>query len=109
MKRPELGSLCADVWYARQVLSFVPSHVTAVFEKPGVHFAVRVHGCMWLVAGRDGSALRHPGYQEGELIAATLVVQAALTVLALNFRKSRVLRCMSLYGAGVVRYWQYRR
>ncbi len=103
VKRPELGSLCADVWYARQVLSFFPSHVTAVFERsPAFILLCAFTAACGLWLGVMDLRLRHPGYEEGELVAATLVVQAALTVLALNFRKSRVLRCMSLYGAGLV-------
>ena len=43
--------------------------------------------------------LRHPGYRSQTLIAATIVCQALLTLIALRFRRLAGLRAVALAGS----------
>ncbi len=103
VKLPALGRLRADLWYARHVLSFLPPRMAAIFaESPLLMLLCGFTALCGLWLGAMGLRLRHAGYGEGELIAATIVLQAGLTLLALCFRSSRLLRWVVFFGASVV-------
>ena len=102
-KRPQMGELRANLWYARQVLSFLPAHLWRVFEElPALFLLCGFTASSGLWLGAMGLRLRHPGYTEGELIAGTIVLQALLTIAASCFRESRVLRWTALAGTGAI-------
>ncbi len=99
VKLPRLGRLHANVWYARQVLSFLPHHLAAVFAQSPVLLLICGFTALcglWL--GAMGLRLKHAGYIEGEFISTIIVLQAVLTALALCFRSLRLLRRTALVG-----------
>ncbi len=101
VRRPcSFGMLRANVWYARQVLSFMPHHMAAVAMRTPVPMLVSglTALCgMWL--GAMGLRLHHPGYGQGEVISIVIVAQAVLTVLALCFHPVTLLRRTAVAGA----------
>ena len=94
------GPLRAQLWYARQVLSFLPHHVAAVFaSSPALVLLCGFTALCGIWLGAMGLRLRHPGYGEGELIAAIIVLQAAITTIALCFRPITLLRRSAVAGS----------
>ncbi len=96
---PQRGRAGATLWYARQVLSFLP-HKLLSSHLPGSLLALlggftALCG-LWL--GAMGLLLRHPGYATGEAISATIVAQAVLTLLALRLRQVSALRVVARAG-----------
>jgi hypothetical protein len=99
VKLPALGPFRACLWYMRQVLSFVPRRAaTVLFEGP----ALKIICCFtalsggWL--GMMDLLLRHPGYKSQTMIAATIVLQAMLTLAALRFQRYVSLRVVAMVG-----------
>lgn len=103
VKLPQSGPLHANVWYARQVLSFLPHHLAAVFaQSPALLLICGFTAMCGLWLGAMGIRLRHPGYVEGELISAIIVLQALLTISALCFRPVTLMRRAALLGTAAV-------
>lgn len=98
-KLPHLGRAGANLWYARQVLSFAPRHLEAVAKQTPTLALLCLFTALcglWLGAipfllGRSPSA-------QGELIAATIVAQALVTLLALSLRQLLPFRIAALAG-----------
>lgn len=87
------------IWYARQILSFVPEWLG--FQSKLQYFLLSVCGFtalsgLWL--GAMGIRLRHPGYVEGEIISGIIVSQAFLTIAALWLRRIPTLLNLSAIG-----------
>ena len=99
VKLPQLGHLRADLWYGRQVLSFLPHHVAAVFARSPVLILLSgFTGLCGLWLGVQGLRHRHPGLVLSEVISAIIVVQAALTLIALCYRPVTLLRRTAIAG-----------
>ena len=99
MKLSQLGRLRADLWYARQVLSFLPHHVAAVFARtPVLMLLSGFTGLCGLWLGVQGLRHRHPGLVLSEVISGIIVLQAAITLTALCFRPVTLLRRTALAG-----------
>ncbi|HSZ16038.1 MAG TPA: permease prefix domain 2-containing transporter [Terracidiphilus sp.] len=97
-KVPTLGPMRARLWYARQVLSFVPQKFGSVLALTCLFTWM---SGMWL--GLMDLRLRHPGYAGRELIAGLIVGQAAVTLAALYLRRPGWLRPLALVGcAGIL-------
>jgi hypothetical protein len=95
----QAGGLRADLWYARQVLSFLPHHVAAVFaNSPALMLLCGFTASCGLWLGAMGLRLRHPGFVEGEMISLIIVLQAAITVIALCFRPVTSVRRTAVCG-----------
>jgi len=99
-KLPELGRFRASLWYMRQVLSFAPRRFGSAFvHEPALRllcvFTAMAGG--WL--GMMDLRLRHPGYAGREVIAATIVCQALLTLAGLHFRRYTFLRPLAMVGS----------
>ncbi len=93
------GRLRAVIWYARQILSFVPSWLG--FQSKLRYFLLSVCSFttlsgLWL--GAMGLRLKHPGYVEGEVISGIIVSQALLTIAALWLRRIPILLDLSAIG-----------
>lgn len=93
------GRLKASIWYALQILSFMPAWLG--FQSKLRRFLLSVCSFtllsgLWL--GAMGLRLRHPGYVEGEIISAIIVSQGLLTILALWLRRRSILLDLSAIG-----------
>lgn len=99
-KAPELGQFGASLWYLWQILSFVPGRTREILlQGPALRllcFCTALAGG-WL--GLMDIRLRHPGYGSQIVIAATIVCQALLTLVALRFRQTIVLRILAMVGS----------
>ena len=98
-KLPELGRTRANFWYARQVVSFLPHHVAAVFANtPALMLLCGFTGMCGLWLGMQGLRHRHPGLVLSEIISGIIVLQAVITLLALCYRPVTLLRRTSIAG-----------
>lgn len=98
VKVPQMGVWRARLWYLGQTLSFIPQRLA--FPLTLLCVFTLASGT-WL--GIMDLRLRHPGYAERELIAALIVGQGTLTLLALHSRGQGWLRLLALAGcAGIV-------
>ena len=93
------GRLRAVIWYARQILSFVPAWLG--FQSKLRYFLLSMCSFtalsgLWL--GAMGLRLKHPGYVEGEIISGIIVSQALLTMVALWLRRISTLLDLSAIG-----------
>ena len=89
----------ADLWYGRQVLSFLPRRVGTSPASSAVLACLCSFTALagvWL--GAMDLLLEHPGYAAREIIAGTIVCQALLTLLALRLRGSLWPRIAPLLG-----------
>lgn len=89
----------ADLWYAWQVLSFLPRHVGTSPASGAVLASMcsfTALAGLWL-GGMD-LLLRHPGFDAREVVAGTIVTQALLTLLALRLRADIWPRIAPLLG-----------
>ena len=99
VKLPRSGRLRADLWYARHVLSFLPHHLAAVFtNSPALLLLCGFTGLCGLWLGAMGLRLRHPGFVESEMISLLIVLQAAMTIVALCFRPVALIRRITVCG-----------
>jgi hypothetical protein len=96
-KFPSLGRARAEVWYMRQVLSFIPQKFGFVLTAFCL-FTTASGG--WL--GMMDIILHHPGYAQREWIAALIVGQAAVTLAALHLRSLAWLRPLALVGCAAI-------
>jgi hypothetical protein len=103
-KLPHLGHLRADIWYMRQVISFLfdrsfgGSTMRASLTWMSMFTAL---AGVWLVVMEN--VLKHPGYSERTAIAALIVFQALATVFFLMGLGRAILRITVQLGAvGVV-------
>lgn len=93
------GRLRATIWYARQILSFVPAWLD--FQSKLRYLLLSVcsfSGLSGLWLGAMGFRLKHPGYVEGEVISGIIVTQALLTIVALWLRRIPILLDLSAIG-----------
>jgi hypothetical protein len=100
VKAPELGRFGASLWYFWQILSFVPGRVRAILVQVSALRLLCI--CTALAGGWLGMMdirLRHPGYGSQIVIAATIVCQALLTLVALRFRRTMVLCVLAMAGS----------
>jgi len=98
-----LGPVRTNLWYLIQTVSFVPRRCRSASFKPLVLLCIftALCGC-WL--GAMDFRMRHPGYLGQAGIAAGILLQALLTLSALHFRRSSLLRRLSMLGC-VILYW----
>ena len=96
------GSLLANLWYARQIVSFVP-HRLRWSERllAGLSAFALLYG-LWF--GVMELLLRHPGYAGREWIAGTILGQAGLTLLYLLLPGAPGLRVLVALGCLPVLY-----
>ena len=82
--RSRRGALSANLWYARQVVSFGP-HRFSLPERmlAGLSLFAVLYGC-WF--GVMEALLRHPGYLRRDGISLTILWQACVTLLFLLLR-----------------------
>jgi hypothetical protein len=93
------GRLRANFWYARQVVSFLPHHAAAVFARsPALMMMCGFAGLCGLWLGAMGLRHPHPGLVESELISLIIVLQAAITIVALCYRPVTFVRRFSVCG-----------
>jgi hypothetical protein len=98
-KLPEFGPFRAHLWYMRQVFSFVPRRLASAFVQPEVLLGLCVFTFMagtWL-GGMD-LYLRRPGYADREYMAAIITGQALVTLIALRFHSSVLLKRLAMAG-----------
>lgn len=98
-QQAQKGRPRATVWYARQILSFMPAWLGFQSKLRPFLFLLcsfTLSSGLWL--GAMGLRLRHPGYVEGEVISAIIVSQGLLTILALWLRRVSVLLDLSAIG-----------
>ncbi len=89
----------AVVWYARQIVSFVPGWLGFQSKLRSLLVSLcsfTALSGLWL--GAMGLRLRHPGYVEGEVISGIIVSQALLTMAALWLRRIPILLDLSAVG-----------
>ena len=96
---PKLGRLRANLWYARQVLSFLPHHAATIFGRsPALMLVSGFTGLCGAWFTMTGLRHSHPGHRAGQVIAAIILLQAALTLVALCLRPVTLLRRTSVAG-----------
>lgn len=99
-RRRAQGAFAARLWYARQVLSFLPHAAWTAWKHAPVLVAVccftALCGC-WL--GLMDVLLGHQHLLQHESIAGLIVGQAMLTLFVLPLRRLRGLRWCALAGA----------
>lgn len=86
-KVEELGAFRAWLWYARQIVSFVPRCVMGAWEQRPVLSVLCLFTalCALWLGGMD-LRLRHPGYVGQMGIAGLILAEAMLTLAGLAFR-----------------------
>ncbi len=101
----QAGRTRASLWYARQVVSFVPGRVRSALSQRFALTAFCAFTAMsglWL--GLIDLYLHRPGYLGREAIAATIVGEAALTLTALYLPRRRPLRVLAMLGCAAILY-----
>lgn len=96
-KVPELGAFRAKLWYLRQVVSFAPRQFGSLFVHPRALALLCAFTALcgaWL--GAMDLRLHHPRAQVA--IAAIIVSQALLTLCALRYSMSLLLRALAMLG-----------
>lgn len=98
----EAGPVRAGLWYAWQILSFLPERLVFAFA----HNKALASLCaftalsgLWL--GAMDLRLRHPGYAGREIIAGIIVMQGLLTLSALTLPVP-LLRNLALLGTAAI-------
>jgi hypothetical protein len=103
VRLPRLGALRANLWYARQLISFLivrsfgASTMRALLTWMS---ALTALAGMWLAVMEN--ILRHPGYAGRSAIAVGIVLQGVATVLFLMWQGRSVFRVTVLAGAVAV-------
>lgn len=99
------NSVRASFWYLLQAVSFAPRRCRSAFIQPRMLVPLcaftALCGC-WL--GAMDLRLRHPGYLGQTAIAASILLQALLTLGALHFRRNTFLRYLPMFGCPVL-FW----
>jgi hypothetical protein len=89
----------ARLWYLVQIISFAPRRCRSALNQPRTLAILCVFtalcGC-WL--GVMDFKLRHPGYQGQAAIAAAILLQALLTLVALHFQRNPFLRHILIFS-----------
>jgi hypothetical protein len=99
-KAPRLGALRANFWYLRQVLSLMPFWDLVgprLNQLLMVATAFIVAAGLWLAIMEN--VLRHAGYRERTLIAATIVIQGVATLLLPLLGGRKIFRAFVAIGA----------
>jgi len=97
---PQLGSMRANLWYTRQVLSFLAersfagSPLRACLTWLSV---LTMSAGVWLAFMEQ--VLRHPGYAARAAVAGAIVAQGLATVLFLMLQAGRAFRLIVLWAA----------
>ena len=80
MQLPRLGRLQADLWYTRQLLSFLIAKSFGGSAAKGIVDVDVRELPRWPESGLrgDGELLKHPGYTERTVIAAGIMLRASL-------------------------------
>ncbi|HEY6454690.1 MAG TPA: hypothetical protein VIY90_05340 [Steroidobacteraceae bacterium] len=100
VKLPHLGAMRANIWYARQLISFLAARSlggSAMRASLTWMSALTVLAGVWLAVMEN--ILRHPGYAGRSAIAACIVIQGLATVLFLMWHGRPMLRVIVLAGA----------
>ncbi len=100
---PQLGPMRANIWYARQLISFLAARSfggsTMRASLTWISALTAVAG-IWLAVMEN--ILRHPGYAGRTAIAAGIFLQGLATVLFLMWQGRSVFRAIVLAGAVAV-------
>jgi hypothetical protein len=100
LKLTELGFFRACLWYAWQVLSFIPGKIAALLlQGHALRFLCLFTAVAGTWLGTMDLLLRHPGYHGQIAIAATIVSQALVTLGALRFHRYGGLRVVAMIGS----------
>ena len=95
-----LGALRANLWYARQLMSFLAAEAFKEYGHEGiVDVDVGVDRAGRHLACGHGEHARHPGYAGRSAIAVGIVLQGLATVLCLMWQGRSVFRAIVLAGA----------
>jgi hypothetical protein len=101
---PQLGSVRANLWYLRQLISFlaVRSFGGSTLRASLTWMSVLTTlAGIWL--GIMEQLLKHPGYAARSVVAAAIATQGLATILFLMWHGQRIFRALVLAGAvGVV-------
>jgi hypothetical protein len=100
---PRLGPMRANIWYARQLLSFLvartlggsPMRASLTWMSALIALAG-----VWLAVMEN--VLKHPGYPGRSLIAVCIVIQGLATVLLMMWQGRLIFRVIVLAGAVAV-------
>jgi hypothetical protein len=96
---PRLGSMRANIWYLRQLVSFGSARIVG-----GPHVKkVLTLMCLFIVAAGIWLAvmeniLKHPDYFERTMVAACIVIQGLATLLFLFINGGAVFRALVITG-----------
>jgi hypothetical protein len=97
---PQLGPMRANIWYARQLISFLAARSfrgsTMSASLTWMSTLTALAG-IWLAVMEN--ILRHPGYAGRSAIAACIVLQGLATVLCVMWQGRSVFRAIVLAGA----------
>lgn len=101
---PQLGSVRANLWYLRQLISFlaVRSFGGSTLRASLTWMSVLITlAGIWL--GIMEQLLKHPGYAARSVVAAAIATQGLATIFFLMWHGQRIFRALVLAGAmGVV-------
>lgn len=90
---PRLGAVRANLWYARQLISFLAARS---FRGPAMRASLTWMSALTALAGGwlavMENILRHPGYAGRAAIAVCIVIQGLATVLFLMWHGQRIMR-----------------
>jgi hypothetical protein len=100
VKLPHLGPMRANIWYARQLISFLAARSlggSAMRASLTWMSALTVLSGVWLAVMEN--ILRHPGHAGRSAIAACIVIEGLATVLFLMWHGRPMFRVIILAGA----------
>jgi hypothetical protein len=100
---PHLGAMRANIWYARQLISFLTARSfrgSTMRASLTWMSALTVLAGIWLAVMEN--ILKHPGYAGRSAIAVGIVLQGLATVLCLMWQGRLVFRAIVLAGAVAV-------
>lgn len=104
-KLPQFGPVRANLWYARQVLSFAPRRFSSVLvQRPVLTLLCLFTATAGLWLGFMDWYLHHDGYADREWIAATIVGQALLTLATLHIQHLQSIRPVAMLGTVAI-FW----
>lgn len=97
------GRLAANLWYARQAISFIPRAVFAACSAtPGLVFLCCFTALCGAWLGTMDIRLHHPHLLRHECISGLIVGQGLLTLLSLPLRHFRWMRWAAMAGGVAV-------
>lgn len=97
---PQHGPIRADIWYARQLISFLAARSfggSTMRASLTWMSALTALAGVWLAVMEN--ILKHPGYAGRSAIAACIVIQGLTTVLFLMWHGRTIFRVIVLAGA----------